>query len=414
MYGYGGSFAVVQTAANGGTPAGEGLFTNNSGAPLDNFNVLIVITASGTYTTAQYTYSLDGGITTSGVQTMAQHNTLPGGVLLTAANTGGGGSTSGFIVGDQYSFSTQGPQLVAGDVSNILTNMTGGQTGFGWVHISQQANTVNTSASGGGFELATLFTDVGTAATAWFAANQYAGTYFLLDSPPDDPLRIGGVNIDATLISWASGVNSDYISVGSGNAAATASPANGWQLPRGSCWDLSARMCTTPLGTSPGWVATGPLGGISKIYRNEALTPGLGPAGFVPLWTINQLQGNYITNPNILCSNTSDISFSQYRRVINASCAAVYLTLVQYFNGYVRTVGGLIDPRDVANIDNACQAAALQAVAGQVQTVICHLSNVIGGGGAISMNVGILPFPYIETINVTLGLISPSLAAASS
>jgi hypothetical protein len=419
MWPYGSSsFSILQTTATGSLSViGEGTFTNNSGAPVDNFQVLIQIVTTGTLAaeTAQYIYSLDGGITYSGVQTLiAATVTLPGGVVLTASDTGGsGGSQAGFSVGELYSFSTLGPQLVAQDVTNILNNLQGNPATWGWVHITQQANTVNTSASSG-FELSTLFTDVSTAAGLWFAANQYVGTYFLIDSPPDDPLRQGGVNIDSTLETWALTASSDYISVGLGNAAATGSAANGWQLPRGSCWSLSARLATTPLGTDPAWVATGPLGGISKIYRNEATTPGLGPAGFVPLWTFNGQNGFFITNANILCSNVSDISLSQYRRVLNAACAATYAELITNLSGYVRTVGGQIDPRDVINIQNKCQAAALAAINGQCQTVICTLSPTIGAGGAISMQTGILPFAYVKAITETIGFLNPALAAAAS
>lgn len=422
MYPYGGSFSILQTTATGSTSVlGEGTFANNSGNPLDNFQVLIVITKTGTLAagTAQYIYSFDGGITFSSTQTLNSASVnLPAGVLLTASDTGGSGSTDvGFVAGERYSFSTQGPQLTTTDITNILANLQAASTGatsWGWVHIAQQCNTVNTSATGGGFELDSLFTVLSNAGTSWFTANQYVGSYFLCDTPPDDPLRAGGVNIDSTLETWAAGVASDYVSVGLGNAAPTASPANGWQLPRGSSWDLSGRYCTTPLGTDAAWVATGPIGGIGSLYRNEAQTPGLGPAGFVPLWTFNQLTGSYITNPNILCSSESDISLGQYRRVLNAACAASYKALVQNLSGYVRTAGGLIDPRDVVNIDKQCQAAALQAVSGQCQTVICNLSPVIGAGGAITMETGILPFQYIKAITENIGFISPSLAAAAS
>jgi hypothetical protein len=526
MYPYSQSaFSIAQTTATGSTATtGEGTFIPAGSAnPIDAFNVLIDITKTGTLAadSAQYTYSLDGGITTSSVQTITGATvTLPGGVVLTAQDTnttasyewidstdtntvtfaagtsylgaagnnlkvvvatgsalansiatvgnittvtltidttvttpallatyvnttaaatlapyisisahtgttaftvflastalaggyGNGGSQAGFVAGEQYSFSTLGPQLAVQDIVNILGNLIGNTNTWGWIHISQQCNTVNSSASVG-FDLSTLFTDINVQALAYFAANQYTGTYFLIDSPPDTVKS----NIDSTLETWAATAASDYISVGLGNAAATASPANGWQLPRGSSWSLSARLCTTPLGTDPAWVATGPLGGISQIYRNEATTPGLGPAGFVPLWTINGLQGFYITNGNILCSNTSDISLSQYRRVLNAACAASYKALVMFLSGYVRTVsGGKIDPRDVAIINNVTQAAALQAVNGQCQTVICSLSNVIGAGGSITMQTGIVPFGYIKAITENIGFISPALAAASS
>ena len=422
MYGYGQTAAVsppgqglvlLHTSSTGATTyTGEGTFANNSGNPLDNFNVVIQITASGSNTTAQYSYSLDGGITFSPVQQMAATITLAGGVLLSAASTGdSGGSVSGFVQGELYSFQTQGPQLVPGDITNILASLHGNSNTWGWIHIAQQANTVNTSASGGGFELSTLFTDVDTSVGSLFNAGQYVGAWALIDSPPDT----AQTNIDSTLETWAATAASNYITVGTGSAAATVSPANGWQLARGSSWDVSARACVAPIGQDLAWVAAGPLVGISKIYRNEANTPGLGPAGFAPLTTIAGLQGFYIANANILCANSSDISLAQYRRVINAACQATRSALINFLSQGVRLTGtGTIDPRDIANIQNTTLASVLSAINGQASGASISVNNTLGAGGVLYVTVSVEPFGYIKGISVTVGFQNPALSAQAA
>jgi hypothetical protein len=416
MYPYGGSFSVLQTTATGGTTVvGEGSFANDSGAPLDNFQVIIQIVATGTLAakTMQYVYSFDGGVTYSNTQSLTSATvTLPGGVVLTAADTGGvGGSQAGFVAGELYSFSTLGPQLGVQDIVNITANLVGNPSTWGWIHIPQQANTVNTGASTG-FELSTLFTDVATSAANFFNAGQYVGSYVLIDSPPDDPLRRGGVNIDSTLETWAQTAASDYVTVGTGNAAATVSPANGWQLPRGSSWDVSARMCVAPIGQDLAWVGAGPLQGVGLLYRNETNTPGLGPAGFAPLGTVPGATGYYIINGNILCSSSSDISLAQYRRVLNAACQATRSALVNFLSAGVRlTATGKIDPRDLAIIQNTCLSSVLSAINGQASGATVVVSNTLGAGGLLNVTVSITPFGYVKSISVTIGFVNPALAA---
>ena len=423
MYPYGAATSTFvanlkQTTANGSTTVvGEGTFTAGTGTnPLDNFNVVIQIITSGTSTlgTAQYVYSLDGGVTFSALQTMPVSSgniTLAGGIILTPADTGGpGGSIAGFQAGELYKFSTQGPQLVEANITNILNSLAGNPNIWGWVHIAQACNQVGTGATNG-FSLTTLFTDVDAAISGLFAGGRYVGAYAMIDSPPDTTTN----NIDASLEAFAASHSSDYITVGIGGAAATVSPANGWQLARGSAFSISARAGIAPIGQDLAWVGAGPLVGISQLYRNEANTPGLGPVGLSPLWTIAGVNGFFITNANILCSNVSDITLAQYRRVINAACQAARTALVQFLSAGVRlTATGKIDPRDIAIIQNTCNSYVLSAINGQASGANTTVSNTLGAGGLLSVTVSVTPFGYAKQISVTVGFVNPALSAQAA
>lgn len=522
MYPYGStSFnqSLKQTTSTGSTSVtGGGTFTDNSSNPLDNFYPLIVITATGTSSagTAQYVYSLDGGITFSAPQVMPSGSaaiSLPGGISLTPQDTntqaslnvpsttggdgilwtavpvgaagnlikivqnspsggsstaaithvggytvvtispktsetnsglitaiaasvatyitgvatggsddviafssaplaggvGGGGITSGFVAGERYSWGTQGPQMTPALVASIIESLQGNPNTWGWIHIAQQANTVNTGATNG-FELSTLFTDVEAAVGLLFGAGQYVGAYALYDGP----INTSQQNIDSTYEAWAATAAGLYSSVGTGNAAATVSPANGWQLPRGSSWDLSARCCSAPLGQDPAWIGAGPLVGVnsSQLYRNEASTPGLGPAGFVCLWTVQGEPGVYITNGNLLVASDNDISLTQDRRIINAACAAARRSLIGNQSGSVRlTSTGQIDPRDLANLQTNATQAVLAALNGQISSAAVVISPTLIGGDEMTVNVGITELGYLKKISVTVGLVNPALAA---
>jgi hypothetical protein len=402
-----GSFAVV----------GEGTFTAAAAAnPLDNFSVVIEITKSGTYAagSAQYIYSLDGGNTFSANQTMPDGSgniTLPGGVVLTPADTGGpGGSIAGFQAGEQYLFGTLGPQLTEAKVLAIIESLIGNINTWGWIHVAQQCNTVTASASSG-FCLNTLFSDVETAVAAVFASGQYVGAWVLIDSPTDTT----AANIDSTLEAWAAGVAGVFTTVGVGGNEALVSPANGWQLQRGSAFAVSAKASVSPIGQDLAWVGSGPLVGVSKLYRNETNTPGLGPAGFAPLGTIPGVNGFFIINANLLVSSSNDISLAQYRRVINAACQAARGALVQFLSAGVRlTPTGKIDPRDIAIIENVTNSAVLSAINGQASGASTSVSNTLGAGGELFVTVAVQPLGYAKQISVTVGFVNPALSAQAA
>jgi hypothetical protein len=415
MFPYGGTTftaGLVQTTSAGSkTVVGEGTFASAAAAnPQDNFNVVIQFVTTGTLAalTAQYVYSLDGGITFSATQTIAATVTLPGGIVLTPADTGGpGGTQAGFVAGELYKFQTLGPQLTPTNILNILNSLAGNSNTWGWVHIPQPSNTVNTAATSG-FELSTLFTNVEAGIANLWNSGRYVGAWCLYDTPTDTTAS----NIDATIEAWAATVGGLYSTVGTGWAAATISPANGWQLPRGSSWSVSARACAAPIGQDLGWVGGGPLIGLSQIYRNEANTPGLGPAGLAPLWTIAGIPGFFITNANLLVAAGNDINLAQYRRVINAACQAARSALIVYLNAGVRlTASGQIDPRDLAIIDNNTTAAVLGAIAGQASGGQVTIANTLGSGGVLNVTVTITALGYAKQISVTVGFISPALAS---
>ncbi len=378
--------------------------------------MLIVITATGTSAagTAQYVYSLDGGITFSANQVMPASSaaiSLPGGMSLTPADTGGpGGTIAGFQAGERYNFQTQGPQMGPGLIEAIIVSLQGNPNIWGWIHIPQQANTVNSAATNG-IELSTLFTDVEAAIGVLWGAGQYVGAYALYDGPTNTNQQ----NIDNTYKTWAAGAAGLYSSIGTGSAAATASPANGWQLARGASWSLSARLCSAPLGQDPAWVGRGPLIGVSQtgLYRNEANTPGLGPAGFVTLWTIQGEPGAYITNGNLLVASNNDVSLSQYRRLINQACQSARRSLIKNLSAGVReTALGTIDPRDVAILNIQGTSAVLQDLSGQVSSANVSIANTFGADDDLQVEVSILTLKYLKKISVVVGLSNPALAAA--
>ena len=83
-------------------------------SPVDFYRPLITITTGGAVGTAQFTYSLDGGQTTSAVITTAATYAIPGtGLVLGFVGT----STAG----DTYAFSTAGPTFSSTDLAAGLT-----------------------------------------------------------------------------------------------------------------------------------------------------------------------------------------------------------------------------------------------------------------------------------------------------
>jgi hypothetical protein len=416
MWPYGSnSFSIQQTGANGVVAAskGEGTFSNHAGNPIDSFSVIIEITASGTYESgnAKYIFSVDGGLTFSPPQVLSQHITLGNtGIALTAADSGGVGGTSGFIAGDFYNFQTLGPQFTVTDVANVLNILQGNPNTWGWVYVALFSNTISTSATAG-FSMSGLFTQLDTTANAWFVADRFRALMFM-----EAPVDTQSSSIDAALEAESPSLASNFVSVGAGTEAVI-SPITGYQVSRGANWLASARCCAAPLGQDLADVQAGALIGVSQIFRNENITPGLDAARYTTLRTINELSGFYLTNGNIMAASGSDITLVQYRRVLSEACADAYAYLAELLNSSVRvTPAGTIDPRDAANIESGCSAAIMSQLNGQISSlqVQVDLTHDISLDGELPVTITIQPLGYLKQIKVTIGFTNSALQALAA
>ena len=148
--------------------------------------------------------------------------------------------------------------------------------------------------------------------------------------------------------------------------------------------------------------------------RNEANTPGLGPAGFVTYWTVQGEPGVYITNGNLLVASNNDVNLSQYRRIINQACAAARAYLIKQQSGSVRlTALGTIDPRDLAYLETNATQAVLLSLSGQISGAGVSINNTLTGPeeNVMTVTIGLDALGYLKNFSVTVGFVNPALSA---
>jgi hypothetical protein len=387
--------------------------------PIDTFGVQIKITTSGTAAGggAFYSVSFDGGNTFGASTPLGTGNTfnLGYGLTMTALDYGGVGATAGFVVGDVYSFGTFAPQFTTTDVQNVLNYIQGNAAQWGWLVVIGKCGGVTSATSG--MAMTSLFSTLDTTMNTWLpvapamsGSNPRFGCYAFMEAPPDSTQS----SIDAALITAAATLSpTGHVTIGAGDCAVT-SPITGFQQHRTAAWIASARCCEAPIGDDLGNVQDGPVVGVTQLYRDENVTPGLDAAGYCTLRTISGISGYFITNGNIFAPSGSNLYLAQYRRVIDQAAYLAYQALVQYLNASVRVIpGGFIDPRDAAAIQNNCYAKIMQGLTGQVSgvTVVVAQNHNILADSTLPVSVSVLPLGYSKYIQVTLGFTSAAMQA---
>ena len=245
------STVCQQFPAPGSSLVGEGAVTmDTTSNPQDAYNVIVLIETSGVIGVGQFSYSLDGGLTfsnniqiPSGGGPTALGTT---GIQLDWANTGGAGSTtSGFIAGESYLFTTIPPAITAADVLNVGESITGNANQWDWMHVvgrptTSSGNQPSISAATG------IFSNLATIGTYWFSLQRYS--FLVEDAPPCTNTN----NTAAALVTAFANLASDFVSVGAGDCNVV-SALTGAEVARPASWAASIWGSTLPIWPLHRW-----------------------------------------------------------------------------------------------------------------------------------------------------------------
>jgi hypothetical protein len=164
--------AVVDTVPGGGTGT-----VTLTGTPLDYYQGKIVITKSGDIGTGKFKYSLDGGLSYSDEILTAATYLIPESGITIAMAVGTG---TDFVVGDYYTFTTQGPQISTANQTIALAAIRASNYVYSDIFIASGgdggalSDSDATRASG----LNTELTNLETAAAAFDTANKSCGIWY--------------------------------------------------------------------------------------------------------------------------------------------------------------------------------------------------------------------------------------------
>ena len=401
------SISTAGVVTTGGGNTGTQTVAISAASPLDTYSAVVTITGAGALGAATFTYSLDGGNTTSPTQLVPASGTyvIPDtGLVLTFSGT----STAG----DYFTFTATPASFSTTDLANAMTQVLASTQTWAFAHVVGAPSAV----AGAATLLAALDTQLGTAAAAY----RYARG--LIEVPSDT---------DANTLSGFATASSTRVGACAGYAYTT-SALNGRVTSRNSAWHAAARASKVPPSEDLGRVASGSVAGItapsvgagatpvSALLRDERATPGLDAGRFTTLRTIIGRQGFYVTHGRLMAPNGSDYTFLQNGRVMDIAATAVRNALLTYLNDSVRvdSATGFILEKDARSIeafvDGQLRAALTQpGYASDLTFQVSRTQNILSTG-TLATTLRVVPLGYASQITVDLGFTNPALAVKAS
>lgn len=377
---------IVAVKCNTTNPATYGTITSSitgtsvptagATAPLEHYAVKIVIVAGGTIGVAgiTYTYSLDGGNVTSGVQALGTSSTL------TIPNSGvsftlGAGT---LIAGDSWTVFTERALANDSDVNTSLGVLGNSAVAWEGVLIDSQFGTgtvgiVDTFLSGlegqGQFKFALL------------------NTRFKLEPEPTGETEAAYATAVTALVSSSTSIR---MCVGA-DGGHLPSPVTGFNLKRPTSLGVGARAMLIPIGEDPAYVARGAVAGFkisdgagNPLDHDENLFPNLDGLRVMTLrsFAAGGPQGVYVTNANTIQATGGDFVYLQHIRIMNRACTISWAMLAQQLSRGVsknpkkdpNTGAVTILETDASAIEALVNGQLQQQLKGQVSSSLFSLS----------------------------------------
>lgn len=392
---------TASVAATNGTVTHTGAGTSvvtATGTPLDDYDVLFSFIAGGTIGVAgiTFTYSLDGGKTTSGVTALGTANSY------TIANSG---VTISFAAGtvlaaQTEAFSTKGPRMNSSDVTTALEALRtyGGSWEAVLLASTEADNTI-----------------VGNIDT-WLAAREGEGKF--RTALCNSIFRVAASQTEAQYLTamttaFAS-TASTRVLVGA-DQAYTVSPTRGIRQRRMVAMGMAARGMAVDISQDIAYVATGALSGHqlsddrgNPLFHDELLYPGLDDIRLATLRTFNGREGVYVNNPVLISASGSDYVYWQHARVMNKACEVAFQLLTGLLSKGVRrnSSTGFIFEEDAQSIENIVQAELEKQLKtpGRVTDVVFTLARnddlTSNSGATVTAEIQIIALSYIKRFNV--------------
>ena len=385
---------IVQNAPSGGSSTAaittSGAFTVVTISPKSGETNAGLITAIASSVAAEITGVATGG---SDVVIAFSSAALAGGL-------GGGGTTSGFVAGETYKFTTVPPAITNSDILLVGENITGNSLQWDWMHVVGRPSSISAGV--------TIATTLDTIANYWFSNVRYS---FCVQ---DQVVDTASANVDAPLVTAYAAFASDFVATGAGDCNIV-SAVTGSEVQRCASWAASIWGATKNIGTDLAEVDLGNLPFVAQLLLDQNTSPTLCENRFTTLRTIPTETGFFVTNAFIMSNpGTSDITYWQSRRVLNQACRIAYEALVTYLSKpiLVSATTGQITPAAATAIQNFVIRELNAGLSGQVSGVSCivNTTNDILTTETLEVTVGVVPLAYPKYVDATIGFVNPALS----
>jgi hypothetical protein len=381
-----------------------------SGTPYDRYAVVIAITLGGTLGTGpiSYTYSLDGGNTVSGVQSLGTA------VTFTIPNTG---VTFTFttaltlVTGDTLTVYTDRPLMNDTDVTNVLNTLATNRLPWEGIYLDSSVSSSTVGLVDG-------------ILSGWEAKGIFK--FAILNTPYKNEPEPGAETEAAyttRLQTLVGNQTSIRLCLGA-DGAHVPSAITGYNLKRPTGMLLASKAMSfgNNFGIDPAYVAEGPIQGAqiadgngNAFDHDEDLYPNLDGLRLVTCRSFSSAgpQGVYITNANTMQPTGGAFPYLQFVRIANQAATIAWAILTTQLSRGVRknpkadpvTGAVYIFEPDASTIEALVNDAFVQPFKGQVSAIRFSLSrtdNLNATPVTVTGLISIVALAYIKGIAVQL------------
>ncbi len=389
-------------------------------SPLDAYQAIVTIAVAGGLGVGAFKFSVDNGNTQS-----AQIAIPGGGGKYAIPNTGLVLTFAGtFVAGDTYSFNAIGAGFNNSDVTNALTALITTYASTTW-RVGHLVGTPSSAANA-----AATAATVDTQMTA--AANAFIYGRFLVECPTVGTVIVSGTaaiidsaDTDTVVAAAFTSFTSTRVGVCAGDCDLVSS-ITGRIVRRNAAWAIAARLALVPPGEDGARVGRGSLPGVRKLYRDEGATPALDVARFNTLRSYQGIAGFYpsgtAAGPGIktMALVTSDYYRFANGRVMDVACSTARAASLKYVQASVRvnkTTGTIFEQdaqaieKDITSAEKPVLTEKAPPDATAVNVQVDRTNNILASS-TLNVSVRVTPLGYIGTLNETIGMFNPALAAA--
>lgn len=369
-----------------------------SGTPLDAYLVRVEILTDGATLaagTATFRYSLDNGDNYSPTFPLPTAGTfVVTGTGLTLTFADDAGTPPSFKAGDVFTFATTAPYYSSAEALAGIDAALADSSTFFKLHLVGQAASASAAV--------TLATSVAAKMDAAALAYRYLYATVELPQDTDANLKTAVASFVSTRVELAAGF-ADY-----------ASALGARSIRQSSALASTARAAAVPIAEHLGRIATGNVGGIVRLVRDERAAPGLDEARCTTLRTLLGRPGFFITRGRLASGPTSDFQRVEYRRVMDAGAAKVALDAQVFLNDSVRVsdVGTILeaDARSIESyLEGGLRTVLVQPNQASAVSVVVNRTDNLLSTGTLRIKVRIRPLAYAEFVDVEIGFSNPAL-----
>lgn len=326
-----GSVAAANSAV---TASGGGPTVTVAGTATNHYDAILTIIVGGALGTATFTYTLDGGKTTSPVFTVpAGGSYLIPGTGITATFPAGT-----YVADETYSFTTTPATYNSADLSTAITAALAVNELWSFAVFTGYSATASAAA--------TLYSAIGGHLTSFANAFRYMRAIMSTgaDTPGDVNTAFDAVEDRRIFLAYSRSRQAIANTiVGRGNP----------HLPLAI--QAAARCAQIKASTSPAWVDLGGLTGASEAEFDERQNGEILHSHKInaPTTYIGR-SGVYLTNGLLNSPAGSDFKYWQWGRITDIASTVTYQGMLPYVNSSPRVLPngtGFIDPRDAARMN---------------------------------------------------------------